>query len=102
MLDNFRNWIIEVKGKLQEKGVETEEVNVVDAKTSDNSSITVHHYSPEKFIGLITLWETNTAYVEVLDYSSGDAVMTQHLQLQTYSDFYEVFNDYLAAMSKVN
>lgn len=100
MLDSFRNWINEVKEQLQAKGVETEGINIVDSETTDNPSITVHHYSPEKFIGLITLWETNAAYVEVLEYSNGNTVISKHLQLQTNSDFYEVFKEYLSAISK--
>ncbi|MBG9567982.1 immunity protein TriTu family protein [Brevibacillus agri] len=100
MLDNFQIWAREIKGWLQAKGVETEEINIVDSTISDNPSITVHHYSPEKFIGLITLWETNTAYVEILEYSSGETVISEHLQIQANSDFNEVFKSYLSTISK--
>ncbi|MBT2293746.1 hypothetical protein J7E73_32565 [Paenibacillus albidus] len=100
MLDSFQYWIDEVKEQLQAKGIETEEINVVDSTISDNPSVTVHHYSPEKFIGLITLWETNAAFIEVLEYSSGETVISKHLQLQVNSDFNEVFKEYLSEISK--
>lgn len=99
MLESFQNWINEIKEQLQERGIETEEINVVDVTTSNNPSVTVHHYSPEKFIGLITLWETNAAFVEVVEYSSGETVVSKHLQLQENSDFNEVFKEYLSEIS---
>jgi hypothetical protein len=100
MFNKFQSWINEVKVRLHTNNVETEAINIVDSETTDNPSITVHHYSPEKFVGLITLWETGAAFVEVLEYTSGNTVISKLLEVETDSDFYEVFKEYISAISK--
>lgn len=97
MLNDFLNWVNELKIELKEKGIETEEINIVDS--TDNPSITVYHYSPEKFMGLITMWETKYAHIEILDYSSRNIMINEHLQLEDSTDFYKMFNRYLTILS---
>jgi len=99
MLHEFIDWINSKKDVLKEMGIVTEETNVISIDVTDNPSVTVHHYKPEERIGLITIWDNNQGHAEVLDYQSGDTLLTEHFEIDVHFNFDHGFKRYFNVMS---
>jgi short-subunit dehydrogenase len=99
-LQKVLDWINELKLSLEDKEIETEEINIIDISMSDNPSVTVHHFNPNKSLGQITVWESSAGFAEVIDFDTSETLYTEHFQLSNDDNLNAALEKYLKVLDR--
>ena len=79
MEELFYSWFKENKEELLNRGIETD--LILEPTLTDNPAIFADHFSSTK-MGRVTVWNSGSIDIEILDKFSGDTVFYKHLEIK--------------------
>lgn len=92
--EKFIMWLQEHKNFFEVNQVETEEIKITEGDSTEYPCVVVYHYKPEKFIGIIQVWENNMIYIEIQEYKKGNTLLLNHEEYEE-PNLDNVFRKYL-------
>src|SRR4051812_29671789 len=78
MEELFYSWFNENKEKLQQMGIETD---LISKPTSTSSPAIFADHLTEIKVGRVTVWNSGSINLEILDQSSGETVYHKHFEI---------------------